>query len=65
MEENNFVRFVLLVKISEDALRILFDTLVPPSTLENHLFEHESKLVKRCTAEQCHILYPGKVSYMQ
>lgn len=61
VEENNFVRFVLLIKISEDALTILFDKLIPPSTLNNHLLQYENKLAKKCTEEQYNILFPGKV----
>ncbi|XP_055999563.1 uncharacterized protein LOC130047888 [Ostrea edulis] len=58
VEENNFVRFVLLIKISEDALTILFDKLIPPSTLNNHLLQYENKLAKKCTEEQYNILFP-------
>jgi hypothetical protein len=61
-EENNFLRYFLLAQLGTQALRILFDSLVNPMSLENHLKNVKPKL-QRCTADQMAILYPGKKNF--
>ncbi|XP_056005808.1 uncharacterized protein LOC125658370 [Ostrea edulis] len=56
-EENNFLRYFLLAQLGTQALRILFDSIVKPMSLTNHLQNFKPKL-KHCTAQQKDILYP-------
>lgn len=59
-EEDNFLRYFLQAHLAVDAVRIWFDTIVPPRKLEKHLKRHKRKAFKNCSDEQKGILFPGK-----
>ncbi|XP_061185019.1 uncharacterized protein LOC133193035 [Saccostrea echinata] len=58
-EEDNCLRYFLGIGIAEKAVRMWFDTIIPPGQLENHLKRHEKKLRKTCNDEQISNLFPG------
>ncbi|XP_048758447.2 uncharacterized protein LOC125668372 [Ostrea edulis] len=57
-EEDNFLRYFLQAHLAVDAVRIWFDTIVPPRKLEKHLKRHKRKAFKNCSDEQKGILFP-------
>ncbi|XP_062592071.1 uncharacterized protein LOC134253559 [Saccostrea cucullata] len=60
-EENNFLRlYMLCQKYGTEAVRILFDNTIPPSTLEEHLDNHERDIMRKCklSGSQIDIVFP-------
>ncbi|XP_062598734.1 uncharacterized protein LOC134260163 [Saccostrea cucullata] len=63
IEENNFIRFLMLVHLGTVAMRVFFDSVISPSLLQTHLKTHENALKSNkrinCSISQLDILYPA------
>ncbi|XP_062589121.1 uncharacterized protein LOC134250792 [Saccostrea cucullata] len=59
-EEENFLRYFLGIGIAEKAVRMWFDTIIPPDELDNHLKKNKNKkeLWKNSNEEQKSTLFP-------
>ncbi|XP_061185010.1 uncharacterized protein LOC133193025 [Saccostrea echinata] len=59
-ELDNYFRYYLLLQLAIDAVRIWFDSVIPPQKLQKHLRRYKKKSLRNCSDEQKDILFRAR-----